>query len=81
MNLGYVVAVNTPYKGVELVRRYSNPSAGRQSLQIEINKGLYWDERKLIKNRNFNSLKIDIEKFSQWLVDYVSERTHNLATD
>jgi N-formylglutamate amidohydrolase len=34
-NLGYSVTINTPYKGVELVRRYGNPSAGRHSLQIE----------------------------------------------
>lgn len=80
-SLGYAVAVNSPYKGVELVRRYSNPLMGRYSLQIEINKGLYWDERKLEKNRNFNVLKSDIEKFSQWLIDYTAARTHKIAAD
>lgn len=80
-SLGYGVAINTPYKGVELVRRYSNPKIGRQSLQIEINKGLYWDERKIEKNRNFNALKADIEKFSQFMNDYVSERLTSRAAD
>lgn len=80
-SLGYAVAVNTPYKGVELVRRYSNPVMGRYSLQIEINKGLYWDERKITKNRNFNALKNDIEKFSQWLIGYTAPRTRKTTAD
>ncbi len=80
-SLGYGVTVNTPYKGVELVRRYSDPSAGRHSLQIEINKGLYWDERKIEKNRNFNTLKTDVEKFSQWLATYTLSKLANPAAD
>ena len=42
---GFDVKVNDPYKGVELVRAYSDPPHGRHSLQIEINKRLYMDER------------------------------------
>ncbi len=38
---GYAVAVNDPYKGVELVRYFSEPAVGRHSLQIELNKKLY----------------------------------------
>jgi N-formylglutamate amidohydrolase len=37
------VKVNDPFKGVELVRAYSNPAAGRHSLQLEVNKRLYMD--------------------------------------
>ena len=40
---GYDVAVNQPFKGVELVRAYADPARGRHSLQIEINKRLYMD--------------------------------------
>jgi len=32
--MGYQVKVNDPYKGVELVRAYSDPKSGRHSLQI-----------------------------------------------
>ena len=39
--LGYSVAINEPYKGVELVRRHGRPSEQRHSLQIEINRRLY----------------------------------------
>ncbi len=50
--LGYSVAYNHPYKGVELVRRYSNPVLHRHSIQIEINRKLYMNEdsRALLAN-------------------------------
>ena len=51
--MGYRVKVNDPYKGVELVRAYSDPKAGRHSLQIEINKRLYMDEATLAEDRRF----------------------------
>ncbi len=54
---GYKVAVNDPFKGVELVRAYSSPAAGRHSLQIEINKRLYMDCRTLQKTAGFAKLQ------------------------
>jgi len=44
---GYSVAYNHPYKGVELVRRYGDPAQHRHSIQLEINRRLYMDERTL----------------------------------
>jgi N-formylglutamate deformylase len=44
---GYDVAHNHPYKGVELVRRYSDPARQRHSIQLEINRKLYMNERTL----------------------------------
>jgi N-formylglutamate amidohydrolase len=55
--MGYRVTVNDPYKGVELIRAYSDPKAGRHSLQIEINKRLYMDENTLQKNAGFSALQ------------------------
>ena len=54
---GYRVAVNRPYKGMELVRRYSEPEAGRHSLQVEINRGLYMDEERVRKSEGFERLQ------------------------
>ena len=56
-NLGYSVAYNHPYKGVELVRRYSNPAAQRHSIQLEINRKLYMDEGTLEVMPGFVPLK------------------------
>jgi N-formylglutamate deformylase len=54
--LGYSVALNHPYKGVELVRRYSAPAQGRHSVQVEINRGLYMNEQTLELNAGFAPL-------------------------
>ncbi|MEO1293129.1 MAG: N-formylglutamate amidohydrolase [Pseudomonadota bacterium] len=50
---GATVAVNDPYKGFELVRRHGRPGDGRHSVQIEINRALYMDERTLAKTPGF----------------------------
>jgi N-formylglutamate amidohydrolase len=58
--MGYGVKLNDPYKGVELVRAYSDPKAGRHSLQIEINKRLYMDESTLAKTAGFQRLQASL---------------------
>jgi len=68
--MGYDVKINDPYKGVELVRAYSNPAAGRNSLQIEINKRLYMLERKVQKSDGFAAL----QKNLQVLIDAILDR-------
>ena len=55
--MGYSVKVNDPYKGVELVRAYSDPKAEKHSLQIEINKRLYMDESTFAKTAGFQRLQ------------------------
>lgn len=42
---GLRVAVNDPYKGVELIAKNAHPAAGVHAVQIEISKALYWDEK------------------------------------
>lgn len=59
--LGWQVAVNAPFKGVELVRAYSNPAAGRHSLQLEINKRLYMDTTTLAPHAGFEPLQHQLE--------------------
>jgi N-formylglutamate amidohydrolase len=63
--MGYHVKVNDPYKGVELVRAYSDPEAGRHSLQIEINKRLYMDEATLAKTAGFDVLQGNLSSLLQ----------------
>ncbi|MDO9075253.1 MAG: N-formylglutamate amidohydrolase [Rubrivivax sp.] len=54
---GYDVKVNDPFKGVELVRAYADPAAGRHSLQLEVNKRLYMDSTTLVKTDGFDKLQ------------------------
>lgn len=58
--MGYSVKINDPYKGVELVRAYSNPARGRHSLQIEINRAIYMDEASFERLPRFRALKADL---------------------
>lgn len=67
---GYHVTVNDPYKGVELVRAYSNPGAGRHSLQIEINKRLYMHEHARAKSDNFAQLQATLTHLLEAIGDY-----------
>jgi N-formylglutamate deformylase len=57
---GYSVKVNDPYKGVEIVRRHGLPAQGRHALQIEVNRSLYMDEKTLIPNGHYATLKADL---------------------
>ena len=70
---GYDVRVNQPFKGVELVRAYSNPAAGRHSLQLEINKRLYMDEATLAKTAGFEQLQGDLSAMVDALLLWSAE--------
>ena len=78
---GYKVTINDPYRGVELVRRYSNPSAGRHSLQIEINKALYMNEETGEKHKGFQKLQADITALIRFLADHAQSQLIPLAAD
>lgn len=57
---GYSVKINDPYKGVEIVRRHGRPVERRHALQIEVNRALYMDERTLVPNAHYATLKADL---------------------
>jgi N-formylglutamate amidohydrolase len=75
-DMGYDVKVNDPYKGVELVRAFSDPKENRHSLQIEVNRKLYMDERTREKSPGFDKLRGDITKLLQAVAAYAQERSH-----
>ena len=67
-SLGYSVGYNHPYKGVELVRRYSNPPDQRHSIQLEINRKLYMDEETLGITHGFAPLKKHLQSLVELLL-------------
>lgn len=71
--MGYEVKVNDPYKGVELVRAFSEPKANRHSLQVEVNRRLYMDERTRAKGAGFAALKSNLDKLLKSVADYAAE--------
>ncbi len=74
VGLGYKVKVNDPYKGVEIIRAYSDPAARRHGLQIEINRALYMNEATFEKTAGFEGLKADLERLVEAIGDYVASR-------
>ncbi|MCB9973254.1 MAG: N-formylglutamate amidohydrolase [Rhodospirillales bacterium] len=79
--LGYRVALNDPYKGVELIRRYGHPSIGRNALQIEINKNLYWDELTHEILPNFSVLKDHLEQLGFFAAHFIEKELVLKAAD
>lgn len=68
---GLSVGINNPYKGAELVQRFSDVPAKKYSIQIELNRGLYMDEAKFTRKAGGfealqNSITRVIEKFSTY---------------
>lgn len=68
---GYSVAINDPYKGVELVRKHGRPDERRHSLQIEIKRTLYMDERTLEQDAGYATLERDLSRLTAALASYV----------
>ncbi len=75
--MGYDVKVNDPFKGVELVRAYADPRAGRHSLQLEVNKRLYMDEGARTKHGGFDALQVNLLALVDALLDYARAEGRN----
>lgn len=73
-DMGYEVHVNDGYKGVEIVRRQGRPAERRHSLQIEIDRALYMDQRTLERNTGFDQLKDDLARLVEALREFVAAR-------
>ena len=71
---GYSVAINDPYKGVEIVRRYGRPSERRNSLQIELNRRLYMDETTLEPTSGYSGVQRDLERLLAVIAEYARAR-------
>jgi N-formylglutamate deformylase len=57
---GLSVARNAPYAGGHTTTLYGRVPRGCHALQIEVNRGLYLDEEKIVKKESFEALKLKI---------------------
>jgi N-formylglutamate amidohydrolase len=69
--LGYDVRINEGYKGVEIVRRQGRPAEHRHSLQIEVDRALYMDQKTLEKLPGFKDLRADLARLVEALGGFV----------
>lgn len=62
--MGYTVAHNKPYAGGFITEHYGRPARHLHALQIEVNRGLYMNERTFEKTAGFDALADDLTRFS-----------------
>ena len=65
--LGYAVSRNKPYAGGFITEHYGNQAAGLHSIQLEINRALYMDERRFERGPNFAKLAADLDTVAERL--------------
>ena len=53
---GYAVERNKPYAGGFITEHYGRPASGFHALQVEINRGLYMDEKAIARGPGFDPL-------------------------
>jgi N-formylglutamate deformylase len=70
-DLGYDVRINEGYKGVEIVRRHGRPQENRHSLQIEVDRSLYMDQKTLEKFPGFDRLQSDLSQMVAAVSEFV----------
>ena len=71
---GYDVRINEIYKGVEIVKRQGRPAVRRHSLQIEVDRALYMDQKTLEKNSGFTRVQADITELIAALRTFAESR-------
>lgn len=79
--MGYKVAVNAPFKGVELVARYANPARNRHSIQLEINRSLYMNEETLIPHAGYQPLRQSLVQVVARIAEYAEANTTRRAAE
>ncbi|MEZ5901042.1 MAG: N-formylglutamate amidohydrolase [Hyphomicrobiaceae bacterium] len=73
LRAGYDVQMNRPYAGGYITEHHGKPTRGIHALQIEINRGLYLDERRLVASKGFSGLRADLETIFQGLISSAHE--------
>lgn len=80
-DMGYSVALNDPYKGMEIVHRYGKPKEAQHALQLEINRKLYMNEQTLEKHDGFLRLQQNLTTFFEALAAELNGELDKMAAE
>jgi N-formylglutamate amidohydrolase len=72
--MGYEARINDPYFGVEIVRRYGRPAERRHSIQIEVKRSLYMDEKTRGRNAGYATVRRDLTRLLEAIKGWIAER-------
>ena len=73
---GFSVAINDPFKGVALIARLGRPAEHRHSLQVELHRGLYMDEKTRARSADFAKLQSALAAVSADIATYISNHVN-----
>lgn len=54
---GFRVARNTPFAGAYIAQAYGRPTRGQHAVQVELDRALYMDEKRITPNRDFDAVQ------------------------
>ena len=60
--LGYSVGRNKPYAGGFITEHYGNPASGLHTIQLELNRAIYMDERRRERSAGFARVAADFSR-------------------
>jgi N-formylglutamate amidohydrolase len=67
IGLGYSVGRNKPYAGGFITEHYGSPASGLHTIQIELNRAIYMDERRRERSARFAQVRADFAVLSEAL--------------
>ncbi|KQW18851.1 N-formylglutamate amidohydrolase [Afipia sp. Root123D2] len=67
-NLGYSIGRNKPYAGGFITEHYGNPASGLHTIQIELNRAIYMDERRRARSERFEKVSADFAVLAEVLI-------------
>ena len=79
--LGFDVVRNNPYAGGHTTQLYGLPARGVHAVQIEINRALYLDERKVEKRPGFEEVTRKVSQMLEMLARGVNSTLYGVAAD
>jgi len=65
--MGYSVGRNKPYAGGFITEHYGNPASGLHTIQLELNRAIYMDERQRERSTRFAQVAADFTELAEVL--------------
>ena len=65
--LGYSIGRNKPYAGGFITEHYGNPASGLHTVQLELNRAVYMDERRRERSPRFAQVVADFASLADAL--------------
>jgi N-formylglutamate deformylase len=71
---GLRVVRNSPFAGAYITQAYGRPSRRQHAVQVEINRSLYMDERRVVRNGNFEAIREILNGVTDEIAGYGADR-------